>query len=227
MKELLHCPLFEGVSESELSAVIACLGARRMSYARGEAIYSEGDPARSIGILISGNAQVIREDYFGNRSILARIEPPDLFAEIFVCAETDRMPVTVIATEDCKALLIDGYRLLHTCGHACAFHQQMIFNLMKILARKNLLFHQKIEITSRRTTREKLMTYLLLQAKQQQSSRFEIPYDRQELADYLEVDRSGLSAEISRLRREGVIECSRNRFRLLENGEKEEEAWPT
>ena len=226
MNEMLRrCPLFNGIAAEELSAVLACIGAKTKRFAKGETIFAEGDAVRCFGILLRGSAQIIREDYFGNRSIITRLEAPDLFAEAFVCAGTETMPLTVSALEDTEALLIDGQRMLHTCSNACAFHQQLIFNLMKILATKNLMCNQKIEITSRRTTRDKLMAYLLMQAKKQKSLRFTIPYDRQELADYLAVDRSGLSAEISKLRREGVLECQKNQFTLLEEAHKEEASW--
>ena len=112
-------------------------------------------------------------------------------------------------------MLIDCQHILHTCQNNCGFHQQLIFNLMKGLALKNIQFHQKIGITSKRSTREKLLAYLDLQSKKNGSRAFEIPFDRQELADYLEVERSGLSAEISKLRREGVLRCDRSRFELL------------
>ena len=112
-------------------------------------------------------------------------------------------------------MLIDCSHILHTCSNHCGFHQQLIFNLMKDLASKTIMFQQRIEITSKRSTREKLMTYLILQARKVSSDSFDIPFDRQELADYLEVDRSGLSVEISKLRNEGVIECKRNFFKLL------------
>ena len=111
-------------------------------------------------------------------------------------------------------MLIDCLKICHSCSNACQFHQQMIYNLLQIVAAKNLMFHQKIEVTSKRTTHEKLMAYLMLQAKQFGSLEFEIPYDRQELADYLEVERSGLSAEIGKLRRQGVIEADRSRFKI-------------
>lgn len=226
MKKILQqCPLFRGIAPEDLSAVLSCIGAKVRRFAKGEAIFSEGDPARCFGILLHGSAQVVREDYFGNRRIITRLETPDLFAEAFVCAGVETMPLTVMALEEAEALLIDGQRMLHTCSNACAFHQQLIFNLMKILATKNLMCNQKIEITSRRTTRDKLMAYLLLQAKRQQSLCFTIPYDRQELADYLAVDRSGLSAEISKLRREGILECQKNQFTLLVEAEKEEASW--
>ncbi|MBP3648129.1 MAG: Crp/Fnr family transcriptional regulator [Clostridia bacterium] len=214
-KGLLRCPLFHGISEEELTGVLACLGAQTEHFAKGEIILAEGEPARRLGILLKGSAQVIREDYFGNRSIMTHLETADLFAEAFVCAGVEKMPLTVVAMEDTEALLIDGRRILTTCSNACNFHRQLIFNLMRILATKNLMCNQKIEITSKRSTREKLMAYLMIQAKKNQSTRFAIPYDRQELADYLEVDRSGLSSEIGKLRREGVLECRKNHFELL------------
>lgn len=214
-EEILQaCPLFEGISAQNLSAMVSCLGARTVSAARGEMIFREGEPARYMGLMLSGSGQIIREDYFGNRTILARIEAGDLFGESFACAGLEALPVSVAATENCTYMLFDCRRLTTSCTNACEFHSRLIFNLLQIVAAKNLIFHQKIEITSKRTTRDKLMTYLLLQAKTAGSSRFTIPYDRQELADYLEVDRSGLSAEISRLRKEGVLECRKNEFFL-------------
>ena len=151
----------------------------------------------------------------GNRSILSEVTAPEMFAEAFACAESKALPVTVIANEPCEVMLIDCGHILHTCSNNCGFHQQLIFNLMKDLATKNIMFHQKIEITSKRTTREKLLAYLLFRAKEQGADSFEIPFDRQALADYLEVDRSGLSAEISKLKKEGILDSRKNHFELL------------
>lgn len=212
---LMNSPLFEGLDEEELGAVLGCFGAKRTLYRKGQAILCEGDPAEQLGVVLSGAVQVFRMDYFGNRSLMGRLEEGDLFAEAFACAGVSAMPVSVVALEETQALLIRADRVLHSCSSACAFHQRMIYNLMRILALKNLACNQKIEVTSKRSTREKLMAYLMLQAKQAGASTFAIPFDRQELADYLEVDRSGLSAEIGKLRREGVLKCERNRFTLL------------
>ena len=138
-----------------------------------------------------------------------------IFAEAFACAEVGSIPVTITANEPSDIMLIDCSHILHTCSNNCGFHQQLIFNLMKSMAIKNLNFHQRIEITSKRSTRDKLLAYLMLQAKKAGSDSFEIPFDRQELADYLEVERSGLSAEISKLRQEGVIESHKSHFKLM------------
>ena len=213
---LKDCALFDGIDVGDLRGMLGCLDVRVVEFDKKYTVMAEGTPAKYIGIMLSGTAQILRNDYYGNRSILAEIRPGEIFGEAFACAQVPAMPVSVVANEACEVMLVDCRHVLHTCSNSCVFHQQLIFNLMKNLATKTLVFHQKIEITSKRTTREKLMTYLMLQAKRAGSDSFEIPFDRQELADYLEVDRSGLSAEISKLRREGILESENNRFTLLQ-----------
>jgi len=212
---LSKCSLFDDIGPQDLSAVLACLGARISDYRKNQIIFQEGDPAKYVGIVLSGAAQIIQEDYYGNRSILARVEPSELFGESFACAGISALPISVTASENCQVMLIDCRRITISCSSACSFHNKMIFNLLRVVATKNLLFHQKLQITSHRTTREKLMAYLLAQAKQADSRSFTIPYDRQALADYLGVDRSAMAAEISKLRRDGVISCEKSRFELL------------
>ncbi len=214
-KILRKCSLFSGIKDDDLILMLDCLNAEIIDYKKKETVIADGQTVKKIGIMLSGSAQIIQVDYFGNRSIVSGISPSDMFAESFACAGVTSIPVTVIANEDCKVMFIDCFSVLNSCGNACDFHRQIVYNLMKEIATKNIMFHQKIEITSKRTTREKLMTYLMMQAKKNSSSSFDIPFDRQELADYLEVDRSGLSAEISKLRHEGIIESRKNHFKLL------------
>ena len=212
---LKKCPLFFNIDDESLLRMLVCLGAKVESFDKKYTIFAEGNSAKYIGIMLSGSAQTVQVDYFGNRSILSDITPPEVFGEAFACAEVGAIPVAVIANEPCEVMLIDCSHILHTCSNNCGFHQQLIFNLMKDLAVKTIAFHQRIEITSKRTTREKLLAYLTYQAKKSGSNSFDIPFDRQELADYLEVDRSGLSNEISKLRSEGVLQSHRKRFVLL------------
>ena len=197
--------------------MLSCLGARTRSLTKNQIIFQEGDPARDVGIVLSGAVQIVKEDYYGKRSIVARIGPGELFGESFACAGVRALPVSVVASEDSLVAIIDCHRITVSCSNACAFHSRMIFNLLRVVASKNLLFNQKIEITSKRTTREKLMTYLLSQAKLHGSDSFTIPYDRQALADYLGVERSAMSTELGKLRREGVLECDKSWFKLLQN----------
>lgn len=215
LKVLKKCPLFFDIEDGYLTKMLVCLGARIETFDKKYTIFAEGTPAKYIGVVLSGSVQIIQIDYYGNRSILSELNEGEVFAEAFACAESKSLPVSVIANETCEVMLIDCNHILHTCSNNCGFHQQLIFNLMKDLATKTILFHQRIEITSKRLTREKLMTYLIQQAKKAGSNGFDIPFDRQELADYLEVDRSGLSAEISKLKKEGMIDSQKNHFKLL------------
>ena len=214
---LRKCPLFRGITDTELTAMLPCLGARITRFDKGDTIMAEGEAARYVGVVLSGTVHIIRVDYFGNRSIIEGIGASGLFGESFACAGVSAIPVNAIAAEPAEVMLIDCLKITCSCSNACEFHQRMIYNLLKVVAEKNLAFHQKIEITSKRTTREKLLTYLLLQAKKSGEDPFEIPYNRQELADYLGVERSGLSVEIGKLCRQGVIAADRKQFRFLKN----------
>ena len=212
---LSRCALFDRIEEEKLLLMLNCLGAKVSAYDKKYTIFAEGQPARHIGIMLSGSAQVVQMDYYGNRSIVAGASACETIGEAFACAEVKALPVSIIANEPSEVMLIDCGHILHTCSNNCDFHQQLIYNLMKLMATNNLLFHQKIEITSKRSTREKLLAYLNSCAKKNGSNSFDVPFDRQDLADYLEVDRSGLSSEIGKLKREGVIDNHRRHFELL------------
>lgn len=212
---LRTCPLFEGIAEDNLLRMLACLGAKVVEFDKKYTVLAEGTSGKFIGIVLSGEVVVTTTDFDGNRHIISVSQAGEMFAEAFACAQVESIPVSVIASKPSEIMFIDSNHILHTCENNCGFHQKMIFNLMKNLAVKNLQFHQKIEITSRRSTREKLMAYLVLYAKKENSRSFTLPFDRQELADYLCVERSGLSAEIGKLKREGIINAEKNRFELL------------
>lgn len=215
LEVLKNCPLFKNISEDNLLTMLSCLGAKTEVFDKKYTIMAEGTPAKYIGIVLSGSVQIIQVDYYGNRSILSSLEPSQVFAEAFAAAEIKSIPVSIIANEPSEIMFIDCTHIMHTCSNNCGFHNQLIFNLMQDIAAKTILFHQKIEIISKRSTREKLLTYLSFYSKKTGSASFDIPYDRQELADYLEVDRSGLSAEISKLRSEGLLNSYKKHFELL------------
>lgn len=211
---LMGSLLFDGVEESDLAALLGCLGAKTAQYPKKAVVLAQGDRAGMIGLVLRGSVRVEQVDWFGDRHVLGQAEAGELFAETFACAGAERLPVSVVAAEETTVLFIDCTRVLYACSNACAFHQRIIFNLMKVLAQKNLMSHRRLEIAAKRTTRDKLLTYLGQQAMQSGSRSFYIPFDRQELADYLKVDRSGLSAEIGKLKKEGVIDCEKNRFEI-------------
>ena len=210
-----QCPLFGKIKDSDLERLLNCLMTVQCQYDKNEFIFAAGDLVTSIGVVLSGSVHIFQENYWGNRTILARIESGNLFGEAFSCSEIDNIPVSVIAAERSEIILFDYRRIITTCPSSCAFHFGIIKNMMKILAQKNIILTQKMEIITHRTTRERVLAYLSLQANKTGKSHFNIPFNRQELADYLSVERSALSAELSRMQADGLIKTNRNEFELL------------
>lgn len=215
MTILKQCALFQGMNDTDITGMLSCLGAVIRSYSKGQLILSEGDPATHIGIVLSGSVQIMREDYYGNRSLVGIARPSQLFGEAFSCAGITSLPVNILSLKDSTIMLLDCNHILTFCSNACEFHNRLVRNLLHIVAEKSLTLHQKLDITSKRSTKEKLMAFLLLQAKEHGSAEFTIPFDRQQLADYLGVERSAMSAELGKLIKEGYIESKKNRFKLL------------
>lgn len=211
---LSQCPLFKGIEKSDLNSVIQCLDGRMENVSKGCPVFLEGDSVRFIGVVLMGMVQVVREDFYGNRSVLSILQPGEMFAEVFSCAGYETMPVSVFALADTKVLLIDCRHIFNSCSDSCHFHSILMNNLLKGMAQKNLALTQKIRYMSQKTTKDKLLAYLLDQAKQQGSREFVIPHNRQSLADYLGVERSAMSAEISKLKRAGIIDTRGSWFRL-------------
>lgn len=203
---LSQCALFDGIAQADLDKMIDCLNGKTIHATKGNPVFLEGDPARFIGVVLSGTLQIVREDYYGNRSVMAVLSQSELFAEAFSCAGLATMPVSVIALTDCQVLLLDCGRILTTCGDSCHFHNRLMKNLLREMAQKNLALTRKIRYMSQKTTKEKLLAYLLDQAKQHDSNEFVIPHNRQSLADYLGVERSAMSAEIGKLKKDGIID---------------------
>lgn len=210
-----QCPLFQQVGRANYGKMLRCFGARVVSVKKNAALFCEGQSAVWVGIVLSGAVQAVQDDYFGNRSILSMAAPGELFAEGFACAGVECLPVSIVATTDSQVMLIDCSHIMTMCHNICPFHNQMIRNLLLSVAQSNLRLNQKIEILSKRTTREKVMAYLLSEAKLHGSNDFTIPYDRQELADYLGVERSAMSTVIGQLRKEGYIQVDRRHFHLM------------
>lgn len=212
---LKKCPLFTGIKETELRTLLNCLSAAERHYEKNNFIFMTGDTVTTIGIVLSGNVHIIQEDFWGNRTILLSIENSGLFGEAFSCAEVGKLPVSALAIQATDILFIDYHRIITTCSSACTFHTGLIKNMIRILAGKNVMLTQKIEFLTQRTTREKLLSYLSWQAQQTGSSSFAISFNRQELAEYLSVDRSAMSNELSKMRDDGILTFHRNRFTLL------------
>ena len=212
---LSQCPLFAGISQEELKSLLSCLDGKIIQTPKGSPVFLEGEPAAFVGVVLSGKVQILRTDFYGNRSVLTVVSPGGLFGEAFACAGVETLPVSAMALENAGVLLLDCKRVLTSCPNACPFHKKLVQNLLRGIAQKNLILTQKIRCMSQKTTQEKLMEFLLEQAKQHGRAEFVIPYDRQALADYLGVERSAMSAEISKLKKAGRIDCSGSRFQVL------------
>lgn len=216
MEALSRCRLFDGAEISSIPSMLKCLNADVKAYSKGETIFSEGGKAGLIGVVLSGTVQIFRNDYYGNRNLLALAEEGELFAEAYACAGVEALPVSVVAVSECKILLINSKKIIMPENDACKFHYMIINNLLKIVSMKNIMLNEKGEIMSKRTTKEKLMAYFSACAKKCGSPEFDIPLNRQELADYLCVERSAMSAEIGKLKKEGKISCNRSHIKLLD-----------
>lgn len=215
LKVISQNPLFGGIGPEDLRALLGCLNARLLRVPKGDPVFLEGDPAGFIGMVLEGGVQVVRDGYYGERTLLTHAQAGELFAEAFACAGIQAMPVSAYALKPSTVAVFDLQKMLTVCANGCRFHNQLIRNLLGVVAEKNLQLGTKIRYMSRKTTKEKLIAYLLDQAKQQGSAEFTIPLDRQTLADFLGVERSAMSAELSKLRNAGVLECKGSRFRLL------------
>jgi len=206
--------LFAGVGEDELASLLKCLGARLQTYKKGEYVLRQGEHISDITLLARGCLHIQKDDYWGNRSILGQIGVGELFGEAYAAPESGALMNDVVAVEDSAVFFFDVRRVLTTCSSACRFHATVVQNLFFAVSEKNRNLVQKLDHLSRRTTREKLISYLSEEAKKQNVSSFTIPFDRQQLADYLSVDRSALSNELSKMRKDGLITFRKNVFSL-------------
>lgn len=207
-------PLFQGIREEELGSLLECLQARQSAYPKGSLILAAGDVSTRLGIVLSGHVHVVNEDLLGNRSILNSVGPGQFFCDAFSCTREQRLPVSVVAQTDCTVLMIETDLILHTCAHACSQHRLLSENLIHILAEKYTALSQKVVHLSGRTTRRKLISYFSEQSRMAQGKAFAIPFNQQELADYLFIERSGLSTEMNRLKKEGILHSRDGMFTL-------------
>ena len=208
-------PLFQGISDEELGLLIKCLGCSFKVFQKGERVYLVGDFAREIGFVVRGCVHVLKDDAWGNSNILASINEGETFAEAYVCGGVGVLPVSVVASAESEIMFFDFQRVTTACNSACVFHALLIRNMIGVFARKNIMLADKMEHITKRTTREKLLSYLSEQAALSGGDSFTIPFDRQQLADYLSVERSALSAEMSRLKSDGIINYKKNHIELL------------
>lgn len=212
---LRETELFSGLTEGELSALMTCLAAERRRYRKGEIILRAGEVTKNFALVLSGRVQVENDDPWGKRSVLMSVGAGSIFAETYACLQNVPLMVSAVATEECEVLFLSAARLLSPCEGGCSFHARVIRNLLTLCAEKNLSLSRRMFHTSAKTIRGRVTSYLSFEAARRGKNEFAIPFDRQQLADYLGVDRSALSNELSKMQREGLLTVKKNRFTLI------------
>ena len=212
---LKQTKLFAGVTDHEIESMLSCLDAQMKAYKKGEYVFRQGEYLNCIAVLVDGGLHIQQDDYWGNRTIVSRIVVGELFGEAYVAPEREPLLNDVIAVEDSVIILFDASRILTTCSSACRFHAMVVQNLFFTISERNRKLVQKLGHISKRSTREKLISYLSAESQRHNSASFTIPFNRQQLADYLSVDRSAMSNELCKMRDEGLLLFEKNKFQLL------------
>lgn len=218
MQELmkkLDSPLFEGIEPEDRVAMLGCTGYHIGVFQKGDIIAFEDENIRHIGIVISGAVDMVKEDIWGNKTMLVRTGKNEVFGETFACGSDNLSVVSFVVSEPAKILFMPFDRVMRSCSMACQFHHKLIENMVRVIANKNRDLIRKVEAVSKRSIREKLLAYLSVQAQTQNSRYFEIPLGRVELAEYLCVDRSAMTRELVKMKEDGLIDYDRNCFRML------------
>ena len=211
---LKRTKLMVGVAEDEIRSMLQCLDARLHRYRKGEYVFRQGEHIQHITVLAEGELHLQRDDYWGNRTIIQRIAEGEMFGEAYIAPDSGVILNDVVAADDSTVILFDVNRILTTCSNACRFHSMVMQNLFFAISEKNRALVQKLGHMSQRTTREKLISYLSDEAKKQGTGSFAIPFNRQQLADFLSVDRSAMSNELCKMRDEGLLTFEKNHFSL-------------
>ena len=210
---LRNTGLFEGIEDDEMETMLKCLGAFTRRYAKDEFLFRRGDRTECLGVVLTGNVRVVREDWWGNRTVLG-----DVGAGMPICTEyactSDPLDVSIVANEPTEVMFLDVGRAANVCNSSCKFHNRLVKNLMRNLAGTSMVMNRRLDQLAKRATREKICAFLSDQARAAGSSDFMIGMNRQEMADYLGVDRSAMSTELGKMQREGIIEFQKNHFVL-------------
>ena len=218
MKEMLSVlrtsGIFSGISEEETEKMLHCLEVRPETFQKDEYILRAGDRVEAFGLVITGKVMIIQEDFWHQQKETIHIMPGEIFGENYASAGSKILPVGIKAAENSEVLFLDYERSLTFCTMACPFHSMMVHNLIRIMSANKGRAEEKLEHISQKTTRDKLRSYLSRKALQEGSYSFDIPYNRQELADYLGVDRSAMSSELGKMKAEGILEFKKNHFIL-------------
>ncbi len=224
--DLKSSPLFEGIKPEKLEKLFHCLGAYTSSYNTEEVLVDYGDEVSSIGTVLKGKVDVCNPVNRREKMTSSSVGPGMHFCEALACSRGMKSCIKVVATESCDVLWLPTDRIASVCHYTCIFHIQLTSNLMRLLAHDNLAVWERLDVVSRRTTRDKLDTYLSYRMNEV-GQPFEIPLNRNQLAEHLCVDRSAMSRELGHMRDEGIIEFRANEFRYLKATEKVQSGKPS
>jgi len=196
--------------------MLACIGAFIKKYHKDEVIFMSDSPIEYVGIVLEGSVQMVKDDIKGHRNIIGNFQQSELFCEAFACVGIKQSPVTVFASADTVVLFIHFKKIISHCTSACAFHTRLTENMLRLIVFQNLYLNDKLDCIGRRTIHDRAEAFLMLQRERAKQNPFDIPFNRAQMADYLCVDRSALSAVLCRMRDEGLITFNKNRFELLD-----------
>ena len=213
---LANTQLFRGISECEIEELLLCLGAHERSFQKGDVIFRAGSPVNEFGLVLSGSVNIVVNLYWGNSIIFGHVGKGEVFSENYAAIPGKELLCDVVACEDTHVLFLKMQSVMTTCRKGCAYHNRIIQNMLRISAQKNLNMSSRMMHTASKSLRERLLSYLSEQALERGSAHFTIPFNRQQLADYLAVNRSAMSNELSKMQEEGLITFRKNEFILNE-----------
>jgi len=208
-------PLFKGVNQNSINIIMNCFKSVEKEYKKGMYIWHAGDEANYVGLVIKGQVNIVKDDISGDRVIISTVYNPMMFGESYAIAKISEYPVSVQAATDSKIVLIDIEKLMTPCSIGCSFHNKVIKNLVEIIAKKNMKLNNRIECITKKTIKRKLIFYLMDEMKMNENDEIQIPYNRNELSDYLNVNRSALSRVLSKLEEDGILIFNKNKFKIL------------
>lgn len=216
IKQLKQCPLFDGISDIQIASILKCVGAYSKIFFKKEYIALEDDDIRRIGVVLKGSIDMLKEDIWGNRTILARVKQNQLIGETFACGTDSKSYISFQANVDTEVLFLPFHRVMRTCSNNCEFHHRLILNMVELMANKNRMLMEKIDIVTKKTLQEKILAYLSLESQKQGSKYIEIPLKRVEMAEYLFSNRSAMTRELADMKNKGIIDFDGQTFHILQ-----------
>ena len=212
---LMKLPIFYNLKNEEIINILNFFNYSKEDFEKNNFIFEIGKPISKIGIILSGEINIIKEDFWGNRNILNKFKSGEIFGEVFALAKVSPNNILVETSQNSKILFLDLTNFSIDNENNSSEILKFLSNIFKISLKKNILFTEKLEHITKKTIREKIISYLSTEALKNRSNSFFIKFDRQELADYLFVERSALSRELSSMKKDGLIEYNKNYFTLI------------